>query len=337
MEAIPASRRAWCYDPAARKGDWQDVDIPSPIPENFVLIRVEAAAVHPIDFAHMGGLFGFGMGPGPHILGTEGAGIVVANGPGKGAGFLGKRVAVNASRPAMWANYAVVHVNDCIVIDDPSITPEEAALAASYPLSAMMFLSLARKLNAKAVASNAANSILGRMTSRLLQNNNIEVINLVRKAEKAAQIQEEGARHVINTSEAGWENQFKELSQKLGVSLLLECIGGETLTQLATLSPPGTTVCLYGSKSDKPGMTINLGDLFQGKILMAASVFNYWAELSADEKAKVVATINRELKTTFRTQIIRTIPFENVNEALAAYGDNLKFPATDGKFILRWA
>lgn len=336
MQTIPTRRKAYCFDPATKKCAWQDLEIP-PLPDNFILVKVESAAIVPMDFTFMSGapFMGFGVGPGPHVLGAQGAGTVVAHGPGKGHAFLGKKVSIMPARPGVWADYSIVHINDAIILDDKT-SWEDAANAMSYPLTALMLLDLAKRLQAKAVISTAANSTIGRMVLKLFQNNGIEVINLIRRADKAAQIAAEGARYILNTTDAEFEKKLVELCAKLHVNLVLEAIGGESLAKIASLAPPGSSICVYGSLANQQISAITNADLFQGKILMAANVFAFWGRLHSEEKVKQVECINRELTTTFKTTALKVVSFNKIEEGLKSYEENKKGPSQDGKIILRW-
>jgi NADPH:quinone reductase-like Zn-dependent oxidoreductase len=333
---VPTRRRAYCFDPATKRCQWQDLDIP-PLPENFILVKIESATIVSLDFQFMSGsqFMGFGVGPGPHILGSQGAGSVVAYGPGKGSSFFGRKVSVMPARPGVWTDYAIVHVNDAMILDD-RVTWEDGATAMMYPLTALMALDLAKRLQSRAVVLTAASSSLGRQIIRLFQNNGIEVVSLVRKAEKGTQLATEGARNVLNSTDTDFEKKFVEMCARLKVNLVFECVGGDALTKLIGLSPPGSTVCILGSLTSQNFGTVSNSDLFQGKILMAGNVFSFWGRLHSDEKVKEVECINRELTTTFRTTVIRTVPFLRIEEGFKAYEENKKGPSIDGKIVLKW-
>jgi len=124
---------------------------------------------------------------------------------------------------------------------------------------------------------------------------------------------------------------------KLQAGLVLESVGGEFTTKIAALSPPGSTICTYGSISGCPVSTIANGDLFQGKSLIGATVFHFWSTLHSEDKVKQVEAINQQLGTTFKTTTIKAIPFAKIEEAIAAYEANKKgASAVDGKFVLTW-
>jgi len=240
------------------------------------------------------------------------------------------------SRPGVWTDYAIVHINDCIIIGD-AVPWESACTAMVLPLTALMFLAMAKRMNQKAIINTAANSCAGRMINRLLQANGIEVVNLVRKADKAAQIAAEGARYILNTTDPDFEKKLVELCMKLQAGLVLECVGGESLTKIAALAPPGSTICTYGSISGSPVSTISNGDLFQGKSLIGAAVFHYWSTLHSEDKVKQVEAINTQLGTTFKIPVLKTFPFAKIEDALRAYEENKKSgTCADGKFICLW-
>lgn len=49
---------------------------------------------------------------------------------------------------------------------------------------------------------NAAASSLGRMLNRLIPQEGIDIINIVRKEEQAEVLRKEGANYILNSSEA---------------------------------------------------------------------------------------------------------------------------------------
>jgi NADPH:quinone reductase-like Zn-dependent oxidoreductase len=333
--AAPKVRNAYCYDPSAKKCSWQQVPIPD-LPENFIVVKVQAASIHPLDLILASGIpfAGFGMGPGPHILGTEAAGVVIAHGPGKGHAFLGKHVCMMPSHPGVWADHAVVHINDCIIIPD-AIPWEAASCAMALPLTACMFLAMAKKMGHRAVVNTAANGQVGRFVNRLLQANGIEVINIVRKADKAAQMAAEGAKYILNSSDADFEKRFVELCMKLHAGLIFECVGGDFFTKIAALAPPGATICHYGSLSGQPTSTIQNSDLLAGKSVIGAGVFQYWGSLPSEEKVRQVDAIVSQISTVFKPNISKVLAFQDIEAALKAYEDNKK-GSVDGKIILKW-
>eukprot|EP01017_Pseudomicrothorax_dubius_P039899 TRINITY_DN6180_c0_g1_i1.p1 TRINITY_DN6180_c0_g1~~TRINITY_DN6180_c0_g1_i1.p1 ORF type:complete len:398 (-),score=110.46 TRINITY_DN6180_c0_g1_i1:35-1168(-) len=332
--AIPVTRKAFCLDGETKKCSWQEIEVPQLI-ENQILIRVEASALNDIDFVYIQGGKGFGSTPGNHILGVEGAGVVIASGPGNGSALVGQRVSFMLARGGAWTDFAIVHVNDILLIDD-KYSIEEAAGALVVPLTALMFLDLAKRLLCKTVVNTAASSCVGRSTFRLLQLSDIEVINIVRKQEKAAQLLNEGAKFVLNSSDENFKTEYPILASKLWVNLLLDCVGGHFLTELINITPAGASICSYGSLSGTPFTTMLNVDLFAGKVLMSVNVFNFWSKLFVEDRIKLSSIINESLNTTFKTNILKVFPFASLEEALKFREDNRKGESIDGKIIVKW-
>jgi NADPH2:quinone reductase len=57
--------------------------------------------------------------------------------------------------------------------------------------------------------NTAAASALGRMLNKYCQKENIPLLNIVRRKEQVEILKQEGATHIINTSDADWLDQYK--------------------------------------------------------------------------------------------------------------------------------
>eukprot|EP01017_Pseudomicrothorax_dubius_P049751 TRINITY_DN929_c0_g2_i1.p1 TRINITY_DN929_c0_g2~~TRINITY_DN929_c0_g2_i1.p1 ORF type:complete len:339 (-),score=80.42 TRINITY_DN929_c0_g2_i1:167-1183(-) len=334
---LPKTRRAYCYNPETKTCSWEVIDVPALL-DNQMLVKVTAASVHPTDIAMSLGvpLMNFGQGPGPHILGTEGTGVVIATAGIIASQYQGRKVVMMpAGKVGIWTDYAVVHVNDTILLEN-SVTDAEGALAMNIPLTAIMMLDLTQRFAAKSVVLSGASPPACRAIRRLLAKNGIEVICIVRKQEKAEELKGEGANHVLVIGEKDFDQRLHELSFQLGVGVVLDCIGGELMTKLAALTPPGTTLCLFGSLSDSPVSVILNDDLSDGKILTAANVYTFWSLADSTAKHLYSELVNQELKTSLRTRVIAEISFERAEEAIKIHNDNKKEKSIDGKVVLKW-
>jgi len=82
-----------------------------------------------------------------------------------------------------WASHAIVHTSCLIVLDD-SQDLKYGAHAIVNPLTACHQLDVARKRKTKAVIVTAAASQLSKQFNRLVKDEGIVTINLVRKEEQ---------------------------------------------------------------------------------------------------------------------------------------------------------
>lgn len=104
-----------------------------------------------------------------------------------------------------WAEYTVANVQNCWVVDE-DVPIESAASGVINPITVVGFVSTFRKWNnrgskGKGLINTAAASALGRMLNKFCQKENIPLLNIVRRAEQVKILQNEGAKHIINTSD----------------------------------------------------------------------------------------------------------------------------------------
>ena len=201
------------------------VPVPEPGP-NEVLVRIEAAPVNPSDLglllagadvtaaasagtpdrpvvtapipdAAMRGLTARVGTPMP--VGNEGAGTVVAAGASDAAQqLLGKKVAVAGG--AMYAQYRAVDAAFCLELP-PDATAADGASSFVNPMTALGMIETMRMEGHIALVHTAAASNLGQMLNRLCQEDQIPLVNIVRKPEQEELLRAAGAAFVCNSSQ----------------------------------------------------------------------------------------------------------------------------------------
>lgn len=294
-------------------------EIPVPVPkENEVLIRVERTPINPSDMHGLTAPL-----PTPFLCGNEGSGVVVATGSNEQArAFMGKKVAfiAYARGSGAWAEYITVALPDVAVLPD-DVTFEEGASALVNPWTVFAFVDVAKEGGHKSLLHTAAASHVGRMLNKYARRNGIEVINIVRKPEQKALLEELGAKYVIDTSDAKWQTQLQELCVKLDCKLGFDAIAGEMPGLLIKALRPGATLYLYGSLSCKPAGGFEVSDLLYGDKAIRAIAFSF----HADKRGRDV--VNREvlprLKDDFKTTFAATFPLTKVTDAIASYIGNM--------------
>ena len=106
-----------------------------------VLVKVAASPINPSDLAVLDGHYGFKTSP-PLVPGGEGAGTVVAVGPGTiGRYFLGKRVAClnQGQGDGMWAEYVAVSAKGGVLPLNRALSLEHGAMSFVNPLTGECF------------------------------------------------------------------------------------------------------------------------------------------------------------------------------------------------------
>ncbi|SFH79176.1 zinc-binding dehydrogenase [Albimonas pacifica] len=198
----------------------EDATFPDPVGDQ-VLVRMEAAPINPSDLAILVGaadLENADYSPGKYVAtvpepfnsasrarhglklpaGNEGAGTVVATGDGdKAKALMGRRVACVPGHA--YSQYCLADAGMCLPLDDHSA--EDGASSFVNPMTALGFVENAKMDGQDAILHTVGASNLGQMLTRICREDGIGLVNLVRKADQAALLEQLGATHVVNSSD----------------------------------------------------------------------------------------------------------------------------------------
>ncbi|MBF9058103.1 zinc-binding dehydrogenase [Rhodobacterales bacterium HKCCSP123] len=254
----------------ARDGlELQEVPRPTPGPGQ-LLVRIAASPVNPSDLMTLVGEYGIGADY-PFVPGLEGSGVVVAAGSGVVARWMvGKRVALATGNGGMWADYAVVDASRTIPLPE-GVSLGSGAMSAVNPLTAIALVALARKGGHHTVVSTGAGGQLGRMIRKRAHDKGVKIINVVRRAEQVAQLQAEGARHVLNSSDARFDEDLANLCRDLRCRMAFDAVGGAMTGRLVAALRPGAEVLVYGAL-EQSAIKLHPGKM----IFREATVRGFW-------------------------------------------------------------
>src|SRR5215469_162418 len=221
---------------------------------NEVVIRVEAAPVNPSDLglllagadvtaasaagtpqrpvitapipdAAMRGLTARVGAPLP--AGNEGAGTVVAAGSSEAAQrLLGKKVA--AAGGAMYSQYLTVDLSLCLELPE-GLSAADGASAFVNPMTALGMIETMRMEDHFALVHTAAASNLGQMLNRLCQEEQVPLVNIVRRPEQEELLREAGAAFVCDSSKPEFMNELTAALTATGATLAFDATGGGML------------------------------------------------------------------------------------------------------------
>ena len=125
-------------------------------------------------------------------VGNEGAGII------EDAGFAAKDLigkTVGVAGGAMYSQYRCVPAKNCLVMDDKT-NSVEAASSFVNPLTVLAFVETMKLENHTAMVHTAAASNLGQMLVKVCRDDNIPLVNIVRKAAHIDLLKNLGAEYV---------------------------------------------------------------------------------------------------------------------------------------------
>ena len=157
--------------------------------------------------------------------GLEGAGVVVDAGPGV-QHLIGRTVAMFGG--SMFAEYRRVAVDDCLVFPEGT-APAKVAASFVNPLTALAMVETMRREGHKAFVFTAAASNLGQMLNRLCLEEEIEIVNVVRRVEQVKVLRELGAHYICDSSAPDFDVVLAGMVRATGATLGFDAIGGGTM------------------------------------------------------------------------------------------------------------
>ena len=349
-----------------------DVEIPEPGPDE-VVVRVEATPLNPSDLALLLGPADVNSArpggtkhnpvvtldiPPPFMkmvsarigqslpVGNEGAGTVIAAGSSDAAQALMGKV-VGMAGGEMYAQYRTMNAMMCMEIP-PGTSASEAASCFVNPMTALAMVETMRAEGHTALVHTAAASNLGQMLNRICIEDDIGLVNIVRKPEQEEILRALGAKYVCNSSS---DTFFKDLTAALaatGATLAFDATGGGKLATAilsameVVAAQSMTEYNRYGSDVYKQvyvygfldrsstTLTINFGFSWgMGGWLLT----RFLQKAGLPKMMEMRARVTSNLKTTFASHYSREISLADVlsPQLIAEYSKQ----ATGEKFLLR--
>lgn len=335
MVAIPNSMRAvqiTAYDGAPESIRVAAVPVPQP-GQGQVLVRVAASPINPSDLMFISGLYGFKK-PLPAVPGFEGSGTVVAAGSGFMPRMLmGRRVACAAADASiaggMWAEYIVTGAQFCIPLRK-NVEMDQAAMMLVNPLTAWALVEEARRGGHKAMVQTAAASALGRMIIRLAKRSGIPLINVVRRAEQVELLRSMGAEHVLNSGTADFDSALQDLCHRLGATMGIDAVAGETTLRVMQAQPRGSRMLVYGALSLEPIQADPRSLIFEEKRLEGFWLSAWLRRKNLLQQFRISGKVQELLKSDLRSEVQARLPLNEVARALQQYSQHM----TAGKVLI---
>ena len=323
-------------------------DVPVPTPAaNEVLVRVEASPINPSDLgvlipgADMTTATVAGTPERPIVtaplgaralgalsarvdqplpVGNEAAGTVVAAGSSAAAqALLGKLVGIAGG--AMYTQYRVVDAAACLVLPEGA-TAKDGASSFVNPLTALGMLETMRREGHSALVHTAAASNLGQMLVKLCLQDQIPLVNIVRKPDQEELLRSLGAVHICNSASPSFEADLTEALTATSATIAFDATGGGTLVSqilngmeqaasanASEYSRYGSTVhkqvYIYGGLDTSPTvLTRNFGMVWGiGGWLLTPFLQNAGAETTGRLRARVAAELTTTFASTYTQEV----------------------------------
>lgn len=310
---------------------------PVPLPalkKGEVLVEIEAAPCNPSDLMFMRGQYGVTKTL-PAVPGWEGCGRVIASGGGFMANMVkGKRVAMGSQSDdgGSWATHLVTQANACLPIPD-ELSMANAASFLVNPFTAYGFVDQGLKNGHRAMVQTAAASQAGRIVNAVGKQRGMTVLNVVRREEQAELLRSLGASHILNSSDADFEEQLRKKIADLGVTIAFEAVSGPMTGTIFNALPPGGTVYLYGGLDDTPiGNIDRKGLIFEGKSITGFFLGSWMGTKNLIQLGKAAKEVAKLFQSgAIETTVQGEFALDDVQNAVRTYAGNM----TEGKILLR--
>lgn len=281
-----------------------------------VLVRIQAAAIHPADLNAIEGKYP-GTPAEPFVGGKEGAGVVESVGPEVSEFRPGDRVIVPA-RGGTWRD-ANVYRPDELTLIPPTMPLEQAALVRINPSSALCMLRGYVDLQpGEWIAQNAANSGVGQAVIQLARHFGWRTINLVRDLSSV----DERLRATGDLFFPDCESiEVGEVAGAKNLRLALNAVGGESALRLLNGLADSGTLVTYGAMARRP-LKVPNGLLIFRDLALRGFWLTRWAKNQPHEvrQAMLAELIELASAGVLHSAIDTVYPLSAFADALAHAG-----------------
>ncbi len=253
--------------------------LPDPDPgPGEVLVEVAAAGVNFIDIYQRTGAYDIDL---PGGLGLEGAGEVVALGPGVTNHAVGDTVAWAGTRGS-YATHVCVPADRCVRVP-AGVSAEQAAAVMLQGMTAHFLThSTASLREGETILVYAAAGGVGRLLVQLAVRRGARVLAATSTPEKAELVRALGAEEVLLYREVDVPATVREHTGGEGVDVVYDSVGAATFTDsLRSLRPRGLLVVYGASSGPVPPIDLQVLNTHGSLYLTRPSLFHHVA--SADE------------------------------------------------------
>ena len=153
----------------------------------------------------------------------------------------------------MYSQYRCVKASACFVMNEGTTSTESASCFVN-PLTALGMVETMRMEDHTALVHTAAASNLGQMLVKICLNENIQLVNIVRKEEHVTLLKDLGAKHVCNSSQDTFMHDLIQALIETGATIGFDATGGGKLAGqiLTAMEVAATQTCLlYTSPSPR--------------------------------------------------------------------------------------
>ena len=306
-------------------------DVPDPqIRPRQVLVRIKAASINRGDLGRREGSYrGATAGAAlPLILGWDVAGEIEEVGSEVEGRHVGQKVVATLAQGG-YAELAAVNVAGTTPFPDNLSFEDAASIPIAFLTSWFALLKVGELQEGEMVLIQSGGSGIGMAAIQIAKYSGAKVITTSSTQEKLDKAMELGADLAINYKQDDLLDRVSRFTDNSGVSLVLESVGGETLTNSISCLAPGGRLVTVGNTSQTPA-TVDSGLLVQrGLRLIGFSLSTQMGKGGVMPELVRIMELFKE--GSLKTVVDWVFPLSEAAEAHRYVAQNLNF----GKVLLR--
>jgi NADPH:quinone reductase-like Zn-dependent oxidoreductase len=305
------------------------VELPEPGPPGAgeVLVDVEAFPINPVDLLTIAG--GYATRPPlPAVPGSEALGRVAAVGDGVDHVSPGQRVLMMSREN--WVQRKIIKAGEAVPIAVDA-DPLQLAMLKINPATAWLMLTRYRELAAGDwLIQNAANSGVGTYLIGLARARGVRTVNVVRRAELAAPLEERGA-DVVLVDGPDLAERARSAVGDGNLPLAIDAVAGDATGRLAACLCEGGVVVNYGLLSEQPCAVDAHEIVFRGITLTGFWLVKFLTTMSGEERMQLYGELAERVASGELTVDVEAVyPMEEIQSAL----EHAARAGRDGKVLV---
>jgi NADPH2:quinone reductase len=303
------------------------VELPTPNPgDGEALVRVVAAGVNFMDVYQRTGQY---PREPPFTPGEEGAGVVVAVGPGVDLVRPGDRVAWS-SVSGSYATHVVARAEKLVVIPD-GLDERQAAGAMLQGMTAHYLTHSTFPLaEGHACLVHAAAGGVGHLLVQMAKRRGAFVIGTTSNDDKAKLVWAAGADHVMGYTPEPFDEVVRSRTEGRGADVVYDSVGAATFERSLLSLKPRATMVLFGQSSGRvPPVDLQILNT-RGSLFVTRPTLRDYVATRAELTERADAVLGAVVRGELTVRIHEELPLSRAADAHRA----LESRKTTGKLVL---
>lgn len=299
---------------------------------NEVIVRLEVAPINPADLNIVEGTYGTKPTL-PAYAGLEGAGTIQAVGSDVKDLKVNDRVIPAQPGFGTWRSHAKATEDQLLKVASDIPIQYTASLGVNPATAYRLLNDFVSLSKGDTIIQNGANSMVGQSVIQIARARGIRTINVVRERKDSdrvvVELKELGGDIVV-TDKYIRTPDFKSLLEGSRPKLALNCIGGESATEIARSLADGGTLVTYGAMSKQPVVLPNSLFIFRNITHKGFWLTKWVKEHSKEERAAMISELTELVRNKKLKIFVETFKLKHFEQALERNG----IPFRERKYLL---